>query len=46
MLQKHNFIPLLTRMRLPATALAKAFYEHYGFTCCTDSPMTLYLPLG
>jgi hypothetical protein len=25
---------------------AKSFYEHYGFTACTDSPMTLYLPLG
>ncbi|MDO9199601.1 GNAT family N-acetyltransferase [Rhodoferax sp.] len=25
---------------------AKAFYEHYGFTPCVDSPMTLYLPLG
>lgn len=27
-------------------APAKAFYEHYGFTPCTDTPMTLYLPLG
>ena len=26
--------------------VAKAFYEHYGFTPCTDTPMTLYLPLG
>ena len=26
-------------------AQAKTFYKHYGFTCCTDSPMTLYLPL-
>lgn len=25
---------------------AKAFYQHYGFTACSDSPMTLYLPLG
>jgi GNAT superfamily N-acetyltransferase len=25
---------------------AKAFYQHYGFSACTDSPMTLYLPLG
>lgn len=25
---------------------AKAFYEHYGFTACSDNPMTLYLPLG
>ena len=25
---------------------AKSFYEHYGFTACTDSPMTLYLPLA
>ena len=25
---------------------AKTFYEHYGFTPCMDSPMTLYLPLG
>jgi GNAT superfamily N-acetyltransferase len=25
---------------------AKAFYQHYGFTVCVDSPMTLYLPLG
>lgn len=25
---------------------AKAFYEHYGFTPCRDSLMTLYLPLG
>jgi GNAT superfamily N-acetyltransferase len=25
---------------------AKAFYQHYGFTACVDSPMTLYLPLG
>jgi len=24
---------------------AKSFYEHYGFTPCRDSPMTLYLPL-
>ena len=23
---------------------AKAFYQHYGFTACVDSPMTLYLP--
>ena len=28
------------------TAQAKAFYEHYGFTACADSSMTLYLPLG
>ena len=27
-------------------APAKAFYEHYGFTVCVDSEMTLYLPLG
>lgn len=27
-------------------APAKAFYEHYGFTACADTPMTLYLPLG
>jgi predicted GNAT family N-acyltransferase len=25
---------------------AKSFYEHYGFTACADSPLTLYLPLG
>lgn len=25
---------------------AKAFYQHFGFTACIDSPMTLYLPLG
>jgi predicted GNAT family N-acyltransferase len=25
---------------------AKAFYEHFGFIACLDSPMTLYLPLG
>lgn len=25
---------------------AKNFYEHYGFTACADSPMTLFLPLG
>jgi len=25
---------------------AKSFYQHYGFTPCQDSPMTLYLPLG
>ena len=25
---------------------AMTFYQHYGFTSCTDSPMTLYLPLG
>lgn len=25
---------------------ARAFYQHYGFSACTDSPMTLYLPLG
>ena len=25
---------------------AKTFYQHYGFTPCTDSPMTLYLSLG
>lgn len=25
---------------------AKTFYQHYGFIPCTDSPMTLYLPLG
>jgi GNAT superfamily N-acetyltransferase len=25
---------------------AKAFYQHYGFTPCADSPLTLYLPLG
>ena len=28
------------------TAAARAFYERYGFTPCTDTPMTLYLPLG
>jgi predicted GNAT family N-acyltransferase len=28
------------------SAQAKTFYEHYGFTSCTDSPMTLYLPLA
>jgi GNAT superfamily N-acetyltransferase len=25
---------------------AKAFYQHYGFKACVDSPMALYLPLG
>lgn len=25
---------------------AKEFYQHYGFTPCVDSTMTLYLPLG
>ena len=25
---------------------AKSFYEHYGFTACIDTPLTLYLPLG
>lgn len=25
---------------------AAAFYRHYGFTRCADSPLTLYLPLG
>lgn len=25
---------------------AMTFYQHYGFTPCTDSPMTLYLPLS
>ena len=25
---------------------ARAFYQHYGFVACADSPMTLYLPLG
>ena len=25
---------------------AGAFYRHYGFKACTDSPLTLYLPLG
>jgi predicted GNAT family N-acyltransferase len=24
---------------------AKSFYEHYGFIPCTDSAMTLYMPL-
>lgn len=27
-------------------AQVKTFYEHFGFTACADSPMTLYLPLG
>lgn len=27
-------------------AQAKAFYQHYGFSACPDSPMSLYLPLG
>jgi GNAT superfamily N-acetyltransferase len=27
-------------------AQAKEFYQHYGFSACVDSPMTLYLPLG
>ena len=27
-------------------AAAKAFYEHYRFTPCADTPMMLYLPLG
>lgn len=25
---------------------ARAFYQHYAFTACADSPMSLYLPLG
>ena len=25
---------------------ASAFYRHYGFKVCADSPMELYLPLG
>ena len=25
---------------------SKSFYEHFGFTPCTDQPLTLYLPLG
>lgn len=27
-------------------AKAKAFYQHYGFRACVDSPLSLYLPLG
>ena len=27
-------------------ATAKSFYEYYGFTPCTNAPMTLNLPLG
>lgn len=27
-------------------AVAKAFYENYGFTTLRDQPMALYLPLG
>lgn len=27
-------------------ASAAAFYRHYGFVACADTPMTLYLPLG
>ena len=26
--------------------VARAFYEHYGFTPLADRPLTLYLPLG
>jgi GNAT superfamily N-acetyltransferase len=26
--------------------VARAFYEHYGFTPLADQPLTLYLPLG
>jgi predicted GNAT family N-acyltransferase len=45
---------LMARRQVAAFALivdakdasARAFYEHYGFTVCADSPMTLYLPLG
>jgi len=25
---------------------ANAFYQHYGFSPCADTPMTLHLPLG
>ena len=25
---------------------ARDFYQHYGFTSCSQSPMTLYLPFG
>jgi GNAT superfamily N-acetyltransferase len=25
---------------------SKASYQHYGFTACADSPLTLYLSLG
>lgn len=25
---------------------ASAFYQHYGFNVCVDSPASLYLPLG
>lgn len=28
------------------TKEAKAFYQHYGFAPCADTPMTLYLALG
>lgn len=45
---------LRARMQVAAFALvvdarnskAKAFYEHYGFKPCAETPMTLYLPLG
>ncbi len=45
---------LLARRQVAAFALivdaktpaAKAFYQHYGFSPCADTPTTLYLPLG
>ena len=27
-------------------AAASAFYQHYGFFSCANTPLTLYLPLG
>ena len=45
-LQARNQVAAFALIVDAKDAQAKAFYEHYGFTGCADSPMTLYLALG
>ncbi len=44
-LQAHRLVGAFALLVDAKDEKAKAFYRHYGWIPCVDSPMTLYLPL-
>jgi GNAT superfamily N-acetyltransferase len=44
-LQAHRLVGAFALLVDAKDEKAKAFYQHYGWIPCVDSPMTLYLPL-
>lgn len=45
-LEAHQHVAAYALLVDAKNADAQAFYAHYGFTSCQDTPLTMYLPLG